>query len=220
MGCAKILSAGAMNVFVYTHGVVARKTRERALRQTAMGEMPEIEPFQPRTQISDEQWERIPLKFILFLPFSILGLFAVINGYDFFHANNPSGSQAFSFLIPAAASLFLGFHLIKAYTDPLPAWYTYFSMPHPQLNADQVNKAKRVVTRIYGFIYVVAMSGFIIFFVGPRLGYSPERMVLPLLFGVLGVFVLMSLLQIFAAFYRYWKDPKPLNPADPQSPKS
>jgi uncharacterized integral membrane protein len=160
--------------------------------------------------------KRTQWKFILFLFFSICAFFAVINGYDFFHPNNSSGAQAFSFLIPCAASLFLGFHLLKAYTDPdpLPAWLTYFSMPLPKLDAEKENKAKRGLIRINGFMYVLTMIGFIVLFETPRLGYSPERMVLPIAFGVLAIFVFLSLLQMLAAFFRFWKDRKTSNSAD------
>ena len=150
-----------------------------------------------------EDLRRLQLKFILFLCFSPCPFLALINGYDFFQAQNPSGAQAFFFLIPLVGSLFLGFQLLKAYTDPLPAWYTYFSMPLPELDAGKVNKAKRGLILINGFIYVVAVMGFIIFFIAPKLGYSPERMVLPIAFSVLAVFVLMSLLRMFTSFYTY-----------------
>ncbi len=163
---------------------------------------------------------RLQLKFILFLLFSHCAFFAVINCYDFFHAKTPSGLQAFSFLILLAASLFFGFHLLKAYTDPLPAWYTYFSMPLPDLDAEKANRAKRGLIRINGFIYVLAMILVTGFWMGPRLGYSPERMVLPIAFGVLAFFILMSLLQMFAAFLRFWKDRKTSNSADSPSPRT
>ena len=149
---------------------------------------------------------RLGLAFIQLIYFSICGLFAVTWGYDFFHAKNPSGLQTLGFLIPVAASLFLGLQLLKAYVDPLPTWYTYlFSMPLVKLDVEHQEKAERRLIQFNAVFYLVAMSIFIVIFIVPRLGYSPERMILPIAFGVLAVFILMSLLQMFAAFYTYLK---------------
>jgi len=155
-------------------------------------------------------------RFILFHFFSICAFFAGIVGYDFYNANNPTGAQDVGFVIFAGAALFLGFQLLKSYTDldPLPAWYPFFSFPSPKLDAEQERKARRGLTRINGFIYMVTMIGFTAFFIGPRLDYSPERMILPLSLGVLAIFVTLSLLQMFAAFLGFLKPRKSSNSVD------
>jgi hypothetical protein len=142
-------------------------------------------------------------------------LAAAINGYDHFYARNPSALETVRFLMPLAASLFLGFQLLKAYVDPLPAWYTYlFSMPLVKLDLEHQEKAKRRLIQFNVVFYLVAMSIFIVIFIVPRLGYSPERMILPVAFGVLAIFVTLSLLQMFAAFLGFWSRGKSSNSVD------
>jgi hypothetical protein len=155
------------------------------------------------------RFQYIQFRFWLFLYFSMCALAAAITGYDHFHAKNPSGLQTLGFLIPVAASLFLGFQLIKAYADPLPSWYTYlFSMPLVKLDAEHQEKAERRLIRFNAVFYLVAMGIFIVVFIFPRLGYSRERMILPVAFGILASFVTLSLLQIFAAFLGFWNPRK------------
>jgi hypothetical protein len=157
---------------------------------------------------------QMQLKFTLFWFFSIFAMFAVVFGYDFFHASNPSGGEGVGFLTWAAATLFLGFHLLKAYTDPLPTWYTYFSMPSPEMNAQQEKKAKRGVSIINAFLYLWSMTLLIGLLIGPRLGLSLERIALPLLFVFLVILVCLSLSHMAVAFLMFMKGRKTSNYAD------
>jgi hypothetical protein len=146
--------------------------------------------------------------FTLLWYFSICGFFAVTLGYDFFHAENPSGIQGIFFHIFAGGTLFLGIHLIRAFTDPPPAWYTYF-LP-TSFRESEIDRPKKLIFIGYASIYVMTMA----FLISLRLGVSLERMALPLAFGLLTVLLLTSLLRMFAAFTMIWKNRKTSNSAD------
>jgi hypothetical protein len=146
--------------------------------------------------------------FTLLLYFSICGFFAVTEGYDFFHAKNPSGIQGFFFLIFGGGTLFFGLHLINAFTDPPPAWYTYF-LP-TSFREPETDRPKRLLFIAYASIYVMTMT----FLISLRLGFSLERIALPLAIGLLAVLLLTSLLRPFAAFYMIWKNRKTSSSAD------
>src|SRR5689334_12443291 len=60
--------------------------------------------------------------------FTLFGTLAGIFGYEF-HANPSSGGLGIVFLVLGGVSLFFGFQVLKAFTDPLPAWLDYWLTP-------------------------------------------------------------------------------------------
>lgn len=152
---------------------------------------------------------RIGWIFAVLYAFSFCGFFAVTLGYDFFHATNPSGLRGIFFLLFGGGTLFLGLHLIAAFTDGPPAWYT--STLSPMLRQPETDRPKRLLVIVYTSIYVVFMTGLIGRF-------SLERIALPLAIGLLTFLVLTSLLRMFIAFRLIWKkDGKISNSGDKAS---
>ena len=133
--------------------------------------------------------------FTVLIAFSICGFFAVILGYDLFHATNPSGLLGISFLVLGIGTLFLGLHLFNAFTDPLPAWYTYFQPT--SFREPETDRPKRQLFIVYASTYLAMMAGLIAIFIG-RL--SLEDIALPLGIGLLTFLLLTSLLGMFTAF--------------------
>jgi hypothetical protein len=152
---------------------------------------------------------KLGLIFALLIPFYPCGLMALVSGYDFFHTTNPTGNQASLFLIYGGASLFLGFQLLKAFTDPLPAWYTNLSPTPVREKTDEEKRQhfRRHVTA-FAIVYVVYMTFFTGIIVGPRLEFSRERIALLTGFGLLAVLLLFFLLDVFRAIYMFRKGGK------------
>ena len=146
------------------------------------------------------------------IAFSICGFFAVILGYDLFHVKNPSGLLGIFFLVFGGGTIFLGLHLLNAFTDPLPAWYTCFLPPFPQ---PETKCLKKLVFIVYASTYLAMMAVLIGSFIGR---FPLEHIALPLGIGLLTFLLLTLLLTMFTAFRMIWeKDGKISNSGDKAS---
>ncbi|HKY71878.1 MAG TPA: hypothetical protein VJL88_08150 [Nitrospira sp.] len=153
---------------------------------------------------------RMALIFCLLYLFSFHGVFAAWLGYGFFHAKNPNGVQGILFLIFGGASLFFGVHLLRAFTDPLPAWLDYWLTPAHR--APMTDRQKRTLFILNAFWYVAMMAVLVFIIMGDRLGLSLERIALPLGIGLLAILLLFFLLDIIHAIYVFQKDRKTPDP--------
>ena len=142
--------------------------------------------------------------------FSLLGTLAVLFGYEFFHATNPNGLLGIFFLIFGGATLFLGFQVLKAFTDPLPTWLDYWLTPAHR--APVTDNQKRALFKVYALTCLLPMSGIIFFYMGLKHGFTLERIALPLGMGLLVLLLLLFLLDVVRAIYMFQKDRKAPTP--------
>jgi len=149
---------------------------------------------------------------------SFFAVFAVILGYDFFHAKNPNGALTIFFLIFGAVTFFFGYQLLKAFTDPLPAWLDYWLTPAHYAPVTDSQKRRLIKTGAFG--YVLMMAALIVPIMGVRSGLSLERIALPLGFGLFALLLLFFLFDVSRAIYLFRKDRRVSNDADSPSPRN
>ena len=106
----------------------------------------------------------------------------------------------------------MGFQLLKAFTDPLPAWLDYWITPAHR--APITDRQKRTVIMAFAFPYMVMMTGGIIGIIGSKQGLTLENIALPLGIGLLALILLFFLFDVLRAIFMFWNGRKASSSTD------